>query len=352
MTKKGAYKIMQNVYMSTYISGFSKVIEKILKQKIPDVIIVNNMDGAIIYKTNTNIKNIDMPFFNNSFFVLAYDQCNCKLDFNKSIQNLIFKHNFPLGVTKNFINPKKDKTFKILGIDKNQPTALDYKLVMNVEKKIHNSCKLSVAFRKHDLDFLFIRRTEGIILFLLKLTYNRITERKLNRGELRPELAYILSWLTEIQKSDVIMDPFCGYGAIPKAIVKNFSYNMLFASDLDKNLTDKLKLEYKNNKKNFYIKQRDALNLSYFENNFIDKIVTDPPWNIFNTNNNINYQIFYEKVLNEFYRILKPHGICVVLMGNIKDFECALNKVSFICDDKYCILVNGKKANVYKLIKT
>ena len=343
---------MKRVYMSTYISGFHSVIEQILKQKIGDVQIINNMDGAIIYKSNINIQNLHLPFFNNSFLVIGYDSCNPKLDFNKSIQNFIFNNKFSLDNATDYINFKKDKTFKILGIDKNQPSSLDYKLVENIEKKIHQSCRLSVAFRKHDLDFLFVRRTETIILFLLKITYSRTTEKFLNQGELRPELAYILSWLGDIQNPDVVMDPFCGHGAIPKAIVKNFHYNMLFASDLDKSMIDKLKLEYKNNKKNFYIKQRDATDLSYFENNFIDKIITDPPWNIFNSKDNINYKIFYEKVLKEFYRILKPNGTCIVLMGNVKDFEYALHKVKFMLKERFNILVNGKKANVYKLIKT
>ena len=124
----------------------------------------------------------------------------------------------------------------------------------------------------------------------------------------------------------------------------------MFASDIDMNLINKLKLEFKKNKKNLFIKQRDALKLEYFENNFFDKIITDPPWNIYNAQND-DFSVFYKKMLTEFYRILKPNGFCVVLMGNVDDFEKALNPNQFRLLEKYHILVNGKKANVYKLMK-
>lgn len=58
-------------------------------------------------------------------------------------------------------------------------------------------------------------------------------------------------------------------------------------------------------------------------------------------------------MLNEFKRILKDNGVLVALMGNINDFEKALNIVNgFKINDKYNILVNGKKANIYVLLKT
>ena len=56
-------------------------------------------------------------------------------------------------------------------------------------------------------------------------------------------------------------------------------------------------------------------------------------------------------MLKEFYRILKPNGVCTILMGNVNDFEKALKSAKFKLIEKYHILVNGKKANVYKLVK-
>ena len=86
---------------------------------------------------------------------------------------------------------------------------------------------------------------------MLKLTYNRITEKSLQKGELRPELAYILAVLANLDSNKIVMDPFCGHGSIPRQIVKNFKYNMCFASDNDEELVKLFKNEYKNNKKSF-----------------------------------------------------------------------------------------------------
>ena len=102
------------------------------------------------------------------------------------------------------------------------------------------------------------------MLCLMKLTNNRVTEKHLNQGTLRPELAYSLSRIANIQKDDIVMDMFCGYGSIPKAVLKHFKYNMMFASDIDEEKITALKNEFKNNNKKLYIKQRDALELSYF----------------------------------------------------------------------------------------
>lgn len=107
---------------------------------------------------------------------------------------------------------------------------------------------------------------------------------------------------------------------------------------------------FKNNKKKLYIKQRNALDLSYFENEFIDKIITDPPWNIFNKQDN-SYVEFYNQMFNEMCRILKPTAKAVILMGNIEEFEKAIKSTNFIIDEKLHILVNGKKANIYILKK-
>ena len=244
----------------------------------------------------------------------------------------------------------QNKTFKILTLDKNQPTKIDYSSIATLEKNLQRHTKLKLSKEKHDLDIQIIRRSEGLMLCLMKLTNNRITEKKLKQGTLRPELAYSLSRIANIQKDDIVMDMFCGYGSIPKAVLKHFKYNMMFISDIDEEKITALKNEFKNNNKKLYIKQRDALELSYFQNDFIDKIITDPPWNIFEKQEH-SFVEFYTSMLNEMQRIISPSGKIVLLMGNIEEFEQSLSKVKLLCENKYNILVNGKKANIYVLKK-
>lgn len=341
---------MQYCYVSTFISGLSEVVKKLITNELPDAEIIQTFDGMIIYKSSDYDKIKKIKFFNNTFLLLGIKINKDSNSFNNDMNNLIQQLKMDFSAIKKHIKDIKSRNFKILSIDKNQPVSINYNIVNKLENSIIKNLNIKLNKKNPDLEFIFLRRTEGFMLFMLKLTYNRITEKKLAKGELRPELAYILSALADLKNTDIVMDPFCGHGSIPKQIIKNFKYNMCFASDNNEELILKLKNEYKKNNKKLFIKQRNALELSYFEDDFIDAIITDPPWNIYNSQNE-NFTNFYEKMLAEFNRIIKPGGRIIILMGNIDDFESAFNKQkNFLLKNKYNILVNGKKANIYCLI--
>ena len=60
-------------------------------------------------------------------------------------------------------------------------------------------------------------------------------------------------------------------------------------------------------------------------------------------------------MLGEFSKVLKPNGIIVLLTARKSEFENALDfhKSTFELQEKYNILVNGKKVSVYVIkIKT
>ena len=138
------------------------------------------------------------------------------------MNNLTQRLNLNFDVIKNHIKKLKKRSFKILAIDKNQPVSINYNIINRLEHEISDNIGAFVNKRNPDLEFIFLRRTEGLMLFMLKLTYNRITEKSLQKGELRPELAYILAVLANLDSNKIVMDPFCGHGSIPRQIVKNF----------------------------------------------------------------------------------------------------------------------------------
>ena len=342
---------MKNCYVSTFISGLSEIVNNLIVKELLDVEIIQTFDGMIIYKTANHDKISKLKFVNNTFLLLGLKRNKVDKSFNDDMWELVQKLNLNFTIIKNHIKSLKKRNFKILTVDKNQPVSINYKLIEKLEKTIENNLKVNLNKRNPDLEFTFLRRSEGIMLFMLKLTYNRMTEKQLQKGELRPELAYSLVSLANLNEDKIIMDPFCGHGSIPKQIVKNFKYNMCFASDNDETMIQKLKNEYKKNTKKLFIKKRDALHLDYFEDKFIDAIVTDPPWNIYESTNE-QFDVFYKNMLEEFYRILKDNGTLIILMGNVNDFEIALDTLKkFKITKEYNILVNGKKANIYVLKK-
>ncbi|MBE5745886.1 MAG: hypothetical protein E7359_01175 [Clostridiales bacterium] len=343
---------MKYTYVSTYINGFKDVIVELLPKFVNDAKIIEHYDGLIIYETNNKECVKKLPFFNNSYLLLGLLKTDKSDSFNTSLKQCILNLKLNFQNIKENLNLNKYKTFKIIATDRNKPTSIDYNFVKPIEDKIKKELKLNIGIKQHDLDFIFNKRDNGLILFMLKLTYNRVTEKTLQKGSLRPELAYFLSYLTEIKSTDIIMDPFCGTAAISRQILKYFKYNMIFLSDNNEEKIQKLKNEYKKNNKNLFIKTRNALNLDYFNDGFINKIITDPPWNEYNKTDE-NYKLFYFNMLKEFYRILSIGGIAVILMGNSTgEFEQSLKDFKlFNIVNKYNILVNGKKAKVYKLIK-
>ncbi len=336
-------------YAGTFITGFSNVVEKNLKSKIKNCEILTLLDGLIIFKCSENILNLKIPFLNNIYYIIDFKKTDSNANYNFSLQNFTKKTNVNINELKKFI--KKNSDFKILTIDKNQPTSVNFKLIEPLEKLIISRCGLRLNKRNPKTEFVILRRSENIILFMLKISNNRQTEKTLKKGELRPELANLMISLSNLSNTDIVIDPFCGSGAIPKEIIRHFPYNMCFASDIDDNLISILKKEYKENNKKLFIKKRDALDLSYFEDNFIDVIITDPPWNIYNKQD-INFEKFYEKMLTSFKRILKDSGSIIILMGNIDEFEKALSLVpELILFNKIDTLVNGKKASIYVIKK-
>lgn len=336
-------------YAGTFITGFSSVVEDNLKSKIKNCEILTILDGLIIFRCSEDILNSRIPFLNNIYYVIDFKQTDSNTNYNFSLQNFTKKANVNINELKKFI--KKNSDFKILTIDKNQPTSVNFKLIEPLEKLIISKCGLRLNKRNPKTEFIILRRSEDFILFMLKISNNRQTEKTLKKGELRPELANLMISLSNLNDTDVVIDPFCGSGAISKEVIRHFPYNMCFASDIDDNLISILKKEYKENNKKLFIKKRDALDLSYFEDNFIDAIITDPPWNIYNKQD-INFEKFYEKMLISFKRILKDSGCIIILMGNIEEFEKALSLVpELIIFNKIDTLVNGKKASVYVIKK-
>ena len=333
-------------YVGTFISGFEEYIKILLKKEIPDVKINTIYNGLVIFFTNNSVEKF--PFFNNIYLLI--NKINVKNnDFDSNIKEVI-KTDIDFLKIKKYIKDK-NKTFKIKAFKENQPTKFDYRIVSNIEKNIKNNLALRISDNPAN-EFVILQRSEGIIIFMLKISNNRMTEKNILKGSLRPEMSYLLVSMADLKSQDIVLDPFFGSGSIPKTIIKHFNYNMCFASELNHACVENLKKEFKNNKKKLFIKEKDATKLDCFNNEFIDVIITDPPWNLFNRDETLNCVSFYEKMLKEFYRILKKRGRIIILMGNKTDFELAV-KVdnNFIINSSLSVLVNGKKANVYSLIK-
>ncbi|MGD2091252.1 MAG: RsmD family RNA methyltransferase [Candidatus Aminicenantes bacterium] len=348
-----------SIFVSTFISGLKELIEAALLNTDPSIKIINTLDGLVVYKSNAAISEIKkLKFFNNSFLLLKkFQNMGQQNPIEKMLKNIAGLKNLEELISTHVPPFHKNKTFRIMVSIENRFAVGNKHYLKIIEKKIAKVASLRLDRRNPAIEFWFLLRREGVGFFMLRLTKHPAYEKVLKKGELRPELAHILCIMSQPNRDDIFLDPFCGYGAIPVERAQSFPFNLVFASDTDEEKIEYLKnriknLKSKKIKKYFIPKVLNALDLKAFEDNFINKIVTDPPWGLFREMT-METPEFYALMLKEFLRILKINGIIVILTAKKEEVERAAadlrDKIKIV--EKYDILVSGQKAAIYRMIK-
>jgi len=343
------------VYASTFVSGLQEPVKDILKKQISDVDIIHLYDGLVVYRTRANADIIKkLEFFNNSFLVL--EQIKGK---NIASVKSMLKAEVNADDIRKKISPVlkgRKYGYRIVVSKENRLIPVRDSLLKPIESKLSGIKFLYLTRRNPDVEFWFLLRSEKTGFFMMRLTQKASTEKRLSKGELRPELCSIMCSIAGVDGNDIFLDPFCGHGAIPITRASMFKYNMIFASDSDPDMVKRLRKRVKQLRNLgsglFIVKNMDALNMSAFDDGFIDKIVTDPPWGMYK-DMDMDIEIFYKQMMKEMYRVLKPNGIMVILTARKDEFERVLSGFErrLMMLNKYDILVSGKKASIYKILK-
>lgn len=319
-------------YFATFITGFSDVIFDELRKFDKDIELIEMADGLVIFNTTKGIESLKNLRFLSNIFDLIDLRYSKDIDIQRYIKDLV---DSGLDFSEAFI-PKKNKYFRVSILDSSNLIRVDNLLLNSLEKKISSELKMTVDKGLPDSEFWVVSRDNLLYLFGHKITYHKDYKKTLSKGELRPDLCSLLCVLSEPSKDDMFLDPFAGSEAIVLERKKILGYEKLTSGDIS----------FRDDK------QLDALNLSSIKDATINKIVTDPPWGI-TLGKSLDLNLFYTKMLSEFYRVLTRGGILVVLIGNKELFDkILLNFVDkFETSNKYDVLINGRKARVYKLIK-
>lgn len=338
---------MKYIFYVTFTSGLERAVRKLLFKNLKRPLILNIFDGAILFEYNTIVKVTKLKCFNNIFIALSIMKDNNTTSQKHVIQSLL------KNVTKDLNLKFRQNTFKVSYVDKNILSTMNDRARNEVNRFIIKHFHLcSEKSSQNFEEFWILKRSEGLHLFLYRISKSR--KRKLFKGELRPELAHTIVSISNPNKNDIFLDPFAGYGGLTNDMAKS-PFQKLYISDINqectKIITSKIKSIVPNRTSDIEIICSDFLTAKLPKNTFT-KIVTDPPWGMFEEIDDL--QEFYFKILQKFFLILKKDGITVLLVSREINIPEILNQhnIPLECIEEFEILLSGRKASIYKLKKT
>lgn len=325
-------------FISTFTTGFSPLVEKVLPQEIKGVKILNIYDGLVHYKFDGNSRLLEnIIFFNNTFFVLKTAKGN-GLNFKQLVNSVCGSKSYYL-ISKG--------SFRIRFVQENQFTSADKNLVKRAEEHVLKNSRLTVDRVNPATEVWYSIRREGFAFCGQLISKRKFTEKNLNKGELRPEVAYFMTVMAGRENIDgkTVIDPFSGYGSIPVQIIKNYNPAKLYVNDISKEQIDIIRQRKVLDRENVEITCGDAFRLVHAEDQAINTVITDPPWGYYEDIGDIVE--FYKKMFKEFKRILADDGIMIILSARKEEFEKAAGQMNIQIADSLHTLVNGKKAGLF-----
>lgn len=329
-------------FVSSFITGFQDVVERDLCARLPALKIINIFDGLVHYKFNGDSHGLEkIIYFNNTFFVLKTMKGK-QLNFASLVGAVCSSKNYFL-VNKG--------SFRIRFVQENQFAKVDKSLTRRAEEYVAANSKLKLDRLSPTNEVWFSIRREGFAFCGELITKREFTEKNLNKGELRPEIAYLICCFADVRPEDTVLEPFCGYGSIPVQLAKKFRFKKLFVSDADESkvsMTAARKQLASAPQGLIDCRTADALALKHIEDKSISLVITDPPWGFYEDIGDIS--AFYKKMLKSFARVLAPDGRAVVLSARKEELEHCAAECGFEIKDSVHTLVNGKKAGVYLLM--
>jgi tRNA G10 N-methylase Trm11 len=324
-----------------------------MKRTLKQFHLVRFDTNKILYRTFSPHNTISQLEYLNNSYVLVKEFPSQS---HPTVEDIIRSITQDVFLIKNSLaqfSQKRQLSFRVMGMQQSTLVSVSESARIRLEEAIQKSTNTKVNRSKPDVEYIAQVVKENVGFFLIRFTHRDNYEKTLRKGELYPELAFLLNLLSVPEKNDVFLDPFCGSGSIAIDRAKYFVAEKIYATDTDKSATNFALLKAKKLRRRIEIFNWNALDLRFLENEQISRIVTDPPWDIQNLKfSGGDLADFYRQMLREFYRVLKPFGICVILIQDEQAVETALKTTpGFKVSKRIDTIVSGRKAFAYKLFK-
>lgn len=331
-------------YFATFIPGTGEIVAAMLRRRLKDLKLTALLDGAVEFETGVPYSDLNLFCFNNVFEVLHRGAFDSLEDYLRALPAAQ-----PDWAAARRL-PARVKTFRLVTSHRNRLVSVDAAGKRRLEAKIAQATGLKPDRSHPDTEFWLLARSEGLCFFLKRLSRHTAYDRQLAPGELHPELAYMLCWLSEPLHTDVVLDPFCGSGAIPCQRVKRFPFRTVYAFDRDAAAVRRAGEKLAGSPR-IVLAQQDVRALSdRLPAASVDAVITDPPWGLFEDVGDIAQ--FYRESLAQLNRVLKPGGRMVLLTAKKEELAAAVAALPMLTLQKrYDILVSGKKAAIFRMEK-
>jgi hypothetical protein len=339
-------------YYGSVIPGLQETAAAILTARLPGTRIRQRWEGALIFESPQFWDGADCFCLNNLFLIISAMEHLAPLGALESHIKKVLREQPPLPSPPKGPGQRPPRSFRILLSRENIPAAVDEKSRGAAEAFIAARTGLRVNRSGADTEFWFLYRREGRSFFMRRLT-GPAGEKPRRPGELPAPLAYMMCWLSSPQKGDRVMDPFCGYGAIPEQRLKHFPLERFYAFDRDRRA-----LEITRAKLGAAAFPRLTLDqtalpgiLTRLPKTGVDAIITDPPWGLYAETARPLGE-FYRDMIALFDRVLKPRGTMVLLTARREELTRALDARNCLTLRKTIpILVSGQKAGIFIIKK-
>jgi 23S rRNA G2445 N2-methylase RlmL len=321
-------------YFATFVSGTQEIISKRLSLFPNAELTVESVEDGLVHFSSDLTPNqlTELRFFNNVFGLLG--------DFG-SLPTIDAAAKAAVKTDMSALPPKAG--FMIHTRMGNQTAGL--KELQALQQAVADANGGMPDSFRPELELLLWLRADGRALWGWQLPRPGFKTRKLEPGELRPELCHIMGLLAGLDKKQAVLDPFAGYGAIVRECLQGFHCTEVIGVEYNEHLVPHLK-----SIPHLIAKHGDAARLPHVETRSIDRVITDPPWGKFEPATPEHLEHLYYESFIQMHRVLRAKG-CIVLVTSVGFIGKIASEVGFTIEKEYNILVSGQKASMYKLRK-
>jgi len=284
-------------YYSTHPVGFSKICKEILLKEDSKVQISEIGSNYIAYNSELPIEKIkSFVFFEQTFLLVKYFQEKDKAFSNQA--DWFYRN--ASSVNYKLSNLGENRSYRIVG----SSNSLDNSRIQTEINQLDNVVNIDRGGADYDIRIVE-KENHGFIG--VRITQPAEFAGYLQKGSLRKEIAYYMLYLSEMNREDIFLDPFCGGGIIPILRSQTAQYKQIICSDKSVDAVTQKVQESFNPVKSFKVIKSDINSINKRLQNKVTKIVTDPPWGLIEEFKDIDG--FYKNILERFYNLLEPNGI-------------------------------------------